>query len=248
MIRIAPTSRQGNNKTALVFHSDALGNRFIAPHKDLTYSSTSFVTDFLRHTDNLQLEVDGVSMVTLRKCLANRATIAAFLLVAIGTGAGHAQCVPFSERIPLAEREMFSTEPTSLLQAVRNDNDKLETRVTGYLATDPTLLPAVRKLVADAPSANRRAIGAGLRRAVLLCTAIQPQSARKIIDFVRDLGDKTVLAGYVSVSEELDSPSTGPQITRPAAPPVKATTSSRLFSGEFNTELADPFASMPLPQ
>lgn len=206
------------------------------------------MTDFLRHTDNPQLEVDSVSMVTLQKCLANRATIAAFLLVGIGTGVGHAQCLPFSERTPLAEREMFITEPASLLQAVRNDNDKLETRVTGYLATDPALLPAVRKLIADAPTTNRRAIGSGLRRTVLLCTAMQPQFARKIIDFVRDLGDKAVLAGYVSVSEELDSQTAGPQITRPTPPPVKSSTSSKLFSGEFNTELADPFASMPLPQ
>ena len=168
------------------------------------------------------------------------------LLVVLNAGVSHAQCVPFSERAPAAQLELFSSDPSSLLQIVRNDNDKLTSNVASYLNSDPTLLPAVRRLIADSTSVSKRAIGAGLRRAEMQCTAPQPQVARKIRDFVRNLGDMTISAGYVAEAEQPDPPSAS--IQQPAPMPAKSNSSNKLFSGEWNTELADPFASMPLPQ
>jgi hypothetical protein len=109
------------------------------------------------------------------------------------------------------------------------------------------LLPSVRKLAAEAPTSNKRAIGAALRKAELQCMAPQrmepqPDAARKIVDFVRNLGDNAVLAGYIAVTEEPASPKA---IGKPAKPPVR---NDQLLTGEWKTELADPFASPPLPQ
>ena len=142
---------------------------------------------------------------------------------------------------------LFAADPPSLLRLLRNENDKIEARLANYVATDPGLLPAVRKLAAEAPTSNKRAIGAALRKAELQCTAPQrmepqPDAARKIIDFVRNLGDNAVLAGYVAVTEEPASPNA---IGKPVKPPVR---NDKLLTGEWKTELADPFASPPLPQ
>ena len=118
---------------------------------------------------------------------------------------GHAQCVAFGDRAPTLALEMFAADPPSLLRILRNENDKIEARLANYVATDHGLLPSVRKLAAEAPTSNKRAIGAALRKAELQCTAPQrmepqPAAARKIIDFVRNLGDNAVLAGYVAVT------------------------------------------------
>ena len=139
-------------------------------------------------------------------------------------------------------RELFAADPPSLLRTLRNENDQIEARLANYVATDPGLLPSVRKLVAEAPTSNKRAIGAALRKAELQCMAAQPEAARKIIDFVRNLGDNAVMAGYVAVTEE---PAPRYTIGKPVKPPVK---NDKLLSGEWKTELADPFASPPLPQ
>ena len=146
--------------------------------------------------------------------------------------------------MPALERQLFSDDPTLPLQSARNDNNKIDSKVTGYLVSDPDLLPVIRKLVAQTPTANRRGIGSGLRHAEMQCLSPQPAYARKIRDFVRDLRDNAVLAGYVAVSEEPI-----PQYTagKPVAPPA-GPAGSKVFSGEWNTEIADPFASLPLPQ
>lgn len=154
----------------------------------------------------------------------------------------------YDDRAPLIAREMFAADPPSLLRTLRNENDKIEARLANYLTTDSGLLPSVRKLVAEAPTTNKRAIGAALRKAALQCMAPQrmepqPEAARRIIDFVRNLGDNAVLAGYVAITEE----SAGAPYT--VGKPVKRQArGDKLFSGEWKTELADPFASMPLPQ
>jgi hypothetical protein len=174
-------------------------------------------------------------------------SIAVSLITACGASMCHAQCVTFGDQAPPLAREMFAADPPSLLRLLRNENDKIEARLANYVATDSGLLPSVRKLAAEAPTSNKRAIGAALRKAELQCTAPQrmepqPDAARKIIDFVRNLGDNAVLAGYVAVTEEPASPNT---IGKPAKPLVK---SDRLLTGEWKIELADPFASPPLPQ
>lgn len=188
-------------------------------------------------------------MVTLRRCLATMGrSVFATCLVIAGCSICHAQCVPFSERAPVTVLSNFSSNPSSLLRMMRDDNDKIESSVASYLNSDPSLLPAVRRLIADSTTTSKRAIGAGLRRAEMQCTASQPQFARKIADFVRNLGDNTISAGYVAVVEQPDPPSVNLQPTPSPAAAVRPNTGNKLFSGEWNTELADPFASMPLPQ
>ena len=137
---------------------------------------------------------------------------------------------------------MFAMDPASLLKTLRNDNDKIERTLASYLATDSELLSSVRKLVADAPTTSKRAIGAGIRRAEMQCTAPKPEVARKIISFIRNLNDATVYAGYVSVTEEPE-----PQYTT-GQPRVTPRNPGKSFTGEWNTEIADPFESVPLPQ
>jgi hypothetical protein len=166
------------------------------------------------------------------------------------TNMSYAQCVELTDRTPLATMQMFTSEPSALLYVLRNDKDKLAARLTGILVTDPTVLPSVAALVRKAPTAIRPAIGTALRQAELRCVAQQPQAARKINDFVRNLADRSVTAGYVAVTEE---PSTEPtvgdnndkSVSKPARSPAK---SNPLMTGEWNTELADPFESVPLPE
>jgi hypothetical protein len=161
-----------------------------------------------------------------------------------------AQCVELTDRAPTETMQLFASEPSALLYVLRNDKDKLAARLTGILVTDPTLLPAVAKLVKQAPTAMRPAIGNALRQAELRCTALRPQAARKINDFVRELADRGVTSGYFAVTEE---PSTEPtvgdnadkSVSKPARSPAK---SNPLMTGEWNNELADPFESVPLPE
>jgi hypothetical protein len=188
-------------------------------------------------------------MIAFRRGLVSMylRSIATAFVTAVSAGICHAQCVAFDDRAPPLARELFAADPPSLLRILRNENDKIEARLANYVATDPGLLPSIRRLVAEAPTINKRAIGAALRKAELQCMAPQrlepqPDAARKIIDFVRNLGDNAVLAGYVAVTEE---PAPPYAIGKPVKPPTRG---DKLFSGEWKTELADPFASMPLPQ
>jgi hypothetical protein len=174
-------------------------------------------------------------------------SFAAIFITACGVGMCHAQCVASGDQAPSLAREMFAADPPSLLRTLRNENDKIEARLANFVATDPGLLPSVRKLAAEAPTSNKRAIGAALRKAELQCMAPQrmepqPNAARKIIDFVRNLGDNAVLAGYVAVTEE---PAPLNTAAKPVKPPAR---SDKLLTGEWKTELVDPFASPPLPQ
>lgn len=151
-----------------------------------------------------------------------------------------AQCVEFSERVPRIDLQTFSTEPGSLLRQLRNDKDKLAGRLAGYLATDPNLLPSVQKLVNDARTTDRTAIGAGLRRAELRCVASKPAVAQKINEFVRKLGDMAVSDGYAAEADETVMP--------PSPPPKPSNPGAGLMSGEWKTEIANPFESVPVPE
>jgi hypothetical protein len=160
-------------------------------------------------------------------------------IAGMSASSSNAQCVELSERVPQIDLQVFSAEPVSLLRKLRNDKEKLAGRLTAYLVTDPTLLPSVRKLVNDAPTADRPTIGEALRHAEFRCVASQPEVARKINDFVRKLGDSAVSSGYSAAAEEPTAP----------PPPAKPRNSGAgLMSGEWKTELADPFKAMPLPQ
>lgn len=156
------------------------------------------------------------------------------------TGTAHAQCVERSERVPQIVLDAFAAEPSSLLRQLRNEKEKLSDRLAGYLVTDVSALKSVTELVRVSTQADRAAVGGGLRRAELRCRASKPDAARKIADYVGKLRDSAVIAGYAA---EPDDP----------APPALASApvgsgSTGLMSGEWKTDLADPFASMPLPE
>jgi len=144
---------------------------------------------------------------------------------------------------------MFKVDPGSTLNSVRNDNSRIASRIAGYIATDPKLLDKVRKLLADVPSVIKPAIGAGLRRAEMQCTSAQmPRAAKDIETYVRNLGDHAVTAGYVAETEQPEfdpsNPSSGKSTTGATQRNGDA---SNLLSGEWNTEIADPFAAVPIP-
>jgi hypothetical protein len=155
-----------------------------------------------------------------------------------------AQCLAFDQRAPLAEIEMFKADSASIFRLMRNDKRKIENKIAGFLETDPSVLPVLRKLLGEVPTEDKRAVGAGLRRAVIQCNLAQrAEVARRFEDFVRQLDDATVSAGYVAATEEPDF--------APAKPGQKSQTATarknQLFTGQWNTELADPTAEIPLP-
>jgi hypothetical protein len=168
-----------------------------------------------------------------------RFVLALLLVVAGLSPAAAAGCLPLLLRTPPMELRLFGDDPERLLKFAGSDRTKIEQKVTEYLASDPELLPAIRKLVQLTPAANRSAIGSGLARAAQHCGPVDPRAVQSIIDFTRRLQDSAVSAGYASVDSEAT-----PQI------PVQGTPANRpnpLFNGEWNTDLADPFAPVPLP-
>jgi hypothetical protein len=176
--------------------------------------------------------------------------LVAFGMLLASTTISHAQCVELTDRTPTETMQLFTSEPSALLYVLRNDKDKLAARLTGILVTDPKVLPSVATLVRKASTDIRPTIGKALRQAELRCVASQPQAARKINDFVRNLADRSVTAGYVAVTEEpSNEPTVGDNndtsVIKPARPPTK---SNPLLTGEWHDELADPFESVPLPE
>jgi hypothetical protein len=166
--------------------------------------------------------------------------VLAILFAVVGLSpATAAGCLPLLLRTPSLELRLFAEDPGHLLKYARNDRLKIEQKVTEYLASDPDLLSVIRKLVQLTPSTNRAAIGRGMARAAQHCGPVDSRAVQSIIDFTRGLQDSSVSAGYASV----DSEST-PQIPVQSAP---ANRPNSLFNGEWNTDLADPFAPVPLP-
>jgi hypothetical protein len=162
-------------------------------------------------------------------------------LCALSPNAAKAQCVELTDRVPPIALKTFTAEPSSLLRELRNDKEKLAGRLAGYLVTDTSLLPAVRTLVSEAPTADRSAIGAGLRRAETRCLISKPEAARKINNFVRKLEDDAVLSGYMAEAAA-DEPAPPPPVGK------SASSNDGLLTGEWKTEIANPFESVPLPQ
>lgn len=183
--------------------------------------------------------MNGKSLTRRQTLLSGlRRLVGAALLLVIAAPC-HAQCVALAERVPPLAVQAFVAAPGSLLQQLRNDKEKLAGRLTGYLVTDPSLLPSVAKLVNDSSDRDRVAIGAGLYRAEFRCLPTKPEASRKINDFVRKLGDRAVLIGYSAEAEQ------GAAAPTQNGKPGNA--SSGLLTGEWNTEIADPFAKIPLP-
>jgi hypothetical protein len=184
--------------------------------------------------------MNGNSLIRKQTLLAGLGRLVGSVLLLVVAAPCHAQCVALAERVPPLAVQAFTAAPGSLLQQLRNDKEKLAGRLTGYLVTDPSLLPSVAKLVNESSDRDRVAIGAGLYRAESRCLPTKPEVSRKINDFVRKLGDRAVLIGYAAESEQLDAAAPS-QTGKPANP------SSGLLTGEWNTEISDPFATVPLP-
>lgn len=164
-------------------------------------------------------------------------------LLALTAGEGRAQCIELSERASRVDLDTFVKSPSSLLQKLRNDKEKLTYRLAGYIATDPSVLPAVQTLIGEAMSSDKTAIGAALRVAEARCTTTKRDAARKIGDFVKRIGDLTVIAGYSAAGEDQSAPQLQTQ-----AGSQQPGRRGDLMSGEWKTKLADPFKPIPLPR
>jgi len=168
--------------------------------------------------------------------------IGAALMVA-SVEACRAQCVEFSDRASQLELDTFVKSPSSLLERLRNDKEKLRYRLAGYVATSPSVLPSVQTLISASAATDRSSIGAALRIAEGRCTSTKPDSARKIRDFVQRIGDLNVQAGYSAAGEDNPGVQAQSQDKGPAQP---ARGGARL-EGEWKTKLANPFKPVPLP-
>ena len=166
------------------------------------------------------------------------------VLIAASLGPCQAQCVEFSDRASQIDIDAFVKSPSSLLERLRNDKEKLKYRLSTYVATNPSLLPSVQTLITESTSDDRSAIGAALRLAEARCTTTKPDAARKIKDFTKRIGDLSVQAGYAAVGED-DSGA-------PPQPRDKTSAQSSggraLLEGEWRTKLSDPFKPLPIPQ
>lgn len=169
--------------------------------------------------------------------------LAGSALVVSSIGLCHAQCVEFSDRASQLELDTFVKSPSSLLERLRNDKEKLRYRLATYIATNPSILPSVQTLISASASADRSAIGAALRIAEGRCTSTKPDAARKIRDFAQRIGDLDVRAGYSVAGEDATGVPAQSQ-DKALAQPARG---GALLDGEWKTKLADPFKPVPIP-
>lgn len=183
------------------------------------------------------------------------AIVLALLMVVCAAGRCEAQCVEQSQRVPASILKVFQTEPASLLRDrdVRGDRAKLTGRLAAYVVSDITILSAVRDLVSEFANVDRTSIGMALRRAQLICVPRKPENAQKISQFVQKLADSAVSSGYSAELEAVEfnpnsvaSPSAGSAPASPTKNPSGPANS--LMSGEWSTDVGDPFAPAPTPQ
>jgi hypothetical protein len=155
-----------------------------------------------------------------------------------------AQCVGFSDRAPQIELDAFVASPSSLLEKLRNDKDRLSYRLAAYIVTDPSVLSSVQTLIAESASTDRSAIGGALRIAEARCTLTKPDLARQIRTFAQRLGDLSVQAGYSAAA--VDEPVAQlPSRDKQARQPNRG---GDLLEGEGKTKLLDPFKPLPIPR
>lgn len=161
----------------------------------------------------------------------------------VSIDACRAQCVEFSERASQFDLDMFVKSPSSLLERLRNDKEKLRFRLASYIETNPAVLPSVQTLISASASSDRSAIGAALRIAEGRCKSTKPDAARKIRDFAQRVGDLNVQSGYAAAGEDNSGVLAQPQNKVSAQPPRGAA----LLDGEWKTKLANPFKPVPIP-
>lgn len=156
----------------------------------------------------------------------------------------HAQCVESSDRARQVDLDTFVKSPSSLLERLRNDKEKLKFQLASYIATNPAILPSVQTLITESTSSDRSAIGGALRLAEARCTATKPDAARKIKEFTQRVGDLAVQAGYSAAGED----GTGAQLATRDKNTKKPGRGGDLIEGEWKTKLANPFKPLPIPR
>ncbi|WP_338308850.1 hypothetical protein [Bradyrhizobium sp. TM233] len=169
--------------------------------------------------------------------------MAGFALMVSSIDACRAQCVEFTDRASQLQLDTFVKSPSSLLEQLRNDKEKLRYRLATFIATNPSVLPSVQTLISASTSTDRSAIGAALRIAEGRCTSTKPEAARKIRDFTQRIGDLNVQAGYSAAGEDASGAQAQSQDKGRAQPPR----GGALLEGEWKTKLANPFKPVPLP-
>lgn len=165
-------------------------------------------------------------------------------LVVASADACRAQCVEFSDRASQLELDTFAKSPSSLLERMRNDREKLRFRLASLVATNPSLLPSVQTLISASASSDRSAIGAALRIAEGRCASTKPEAARKIREFAQRIGDLSVQAGYSAAGEDNSGAQQAQTQGKGLAPAPRG---GALLEGEWKTKLANPFKPVPLP-
>ncbi|WP_245452258.1 hypothetical protein [Bradyrhizobium forestalis] len=165
-------------------------------------------------------------------------------LIVSSVDACRAQCVEFSDRASQLELDTFVKSPSSLLERLRNDKEKLRYRLATLIATNPAVLPSVQTLISASASSDRSAIGAALRIAEGRCTSTKPDAARKIRDFAQRIGDLNVQAGYSAAGEDDSGAQQAQSQGKGLAQPPRG---GALLDGEWKTKLANPFKPVPLP-
>ncbi|MHB0770186.1 hypothetical protein [Bradyrhizobium sp. 5.13L] len=164
-------------------------------------------------------------------------------LMVSGIDACRAQCVESSDRASQLELDTFVKSPSSLLERLRNDKEKLRYWLARYVATNPAVLPSVQTLISASASTDRSSIGAALRIAEARCTSTRPDASRKIRDFVQRTGDLNVQAGYSAAGED----SSGVQLQSQIKTSPQPGRGGALLDGEWKTKLANPFKPVPIP-
>ncbi|OKO86811.1 hypothetical protein AC630_01805 [Bradyrhizobium sp. AS23.2] len=193
------------------------------------------------------IKLDSLLRVPLPASRIAAAVVVA-LFATLATPA-RAQCVDRSERAPPAAVSAFVSDPSVLLRLSKNDRDKLSGRLTGLLVTDIAALDSVRNMLRGASQADRIAIGIGLHRAEERCIPTKPDVARRIGDFVAKLHDGSVLKGYFADQDAEMAPIPGSSAPSTANNvPAGSSSNAGLMTGEWKTELADPFKPVPLPE
>lgn len=169
--------------------------------------------------------------------------LAGSALIVSSVDACRAQCVEFSDRASQLELDTFVKSPSSLLERLRNDKEKLRYRLATLVATNPSVLPSVQTLISASASSDRTAIGAAMKIAEGRCTSTKPDAARKIRDFVQRIGDLNVQAGYSAAGDD----TSGAQAQSRDKGTAQPSRGGALLEGEWKTKLANPFKPVPLP-
>jgi hypothetical protein len=152
-------------------------------------------------------------------------------------------CLPLMERAPPLELSYFADDTSHVLEYAQSDDNKLENKLTVYLATDPELVTSLKGLLVKTPATRHYVIGKALGRAALHCGGVEPAYTRKIMTFVNALRDSDVMAGYMSIET-----TTGAALGTIAKAGSAGAGPKALFDGEFGTELANPFDTPSVPQ